>query len=126
MESYGTSLSLLFIVLVETVTVCWLYGADKFSDKLEEMYGHKPGIYWRICWKYISPTILLVIFVAALIQEGGKYQSLRYGNYVYPTWSLALGWLMTASSVICIPTYAIYKFAKTPGSFLEVSLSRVS
>lgn len=121
LESYGTSLSLLFIVLIETIIVCWLYGADKFCKNLEEMYGEMPGAYWRICWKYISPTILLIIFIAACGQELEKYQTLKAGSYTYPKWAPTVGLLMTGSSICCIPIYAIYYLkTKTSGSFIEV------
>lgn len=124
LESYGTSLSLLFIVLIETIIICWLYGADKFCKNLQEMYGELPGAYWRICWKYISPSILLLIFTAACGQELDKYHTLKNGNYTYPGWAPTVGLLMTGSSVCCVPIYAIYYVkTKTSGTFLEASTS---
>lgn len=123
LDSYGTSLSLLFIVFVETASVCWIFGVKRFSDKLEEMYGQRPGIYWRICWTYISPTLLLVIFLAAIYQETDRYTSLVLDEYSFPKWAMGLGWLMTASSLVCIPIYAIYLLAKTPGTFSQVKVS---
>lgn len=41
------------------------------------------------------------------------------GTYVYPDWSINMGWLMTASSISCIPAYFIYKVYKTPGPFMQ-------
>ena len=35
-----------------------------------------------------------------------------YANYKYPGWAEALGWLMVASSLICIPTLMIIQFVK--------------
>jgi Sodium:neurotransmitter symporter family len=35
-------------------------GLDKLSKDVEAMLGHKPGLYWRICWKFISPSFLIV------------------------------------------------------------------
>lgn len=35
-------------------------GIDQFCKDINEMIGHLPGLYWRICWKYLSPTFLLV------------------------------------------------------------------
>lgn len=121
-EAYGTSLSLLFIVLIETIIVCWVYGADRFCKNLEEMTGHMPGSYWRICWKYISPTILTVIFIGACCLEFEKYRVLKLEDYVYPTWAPNVGLLMTFSSICCIPIYAIYyiKTKTSGGSILEV------
>lgn len=60
MNVYGPGLSILFVVFVEAAGVCWLYGTDNFSRDIEKMIGHRPGIFWRICWKYISPFFLLV------------------------------------------------------------------
>lgn len=123
LESYGTSLSLLFIVLIETIIVCWLYGTDKFCKNLEEMYGEIPGPYWRYCWKYISPTILLLIFLAACLQEIDKYFTLTIGRYTYPDWAPRVGLLMTGSSICCIPLYAVY-YLKTQvtGTILQVRI----
>lgn len=60
MNVYGPGLSILFVVFVEAAGVCWLYGTDNFSRDIEKMLGHRPGIFWRVCWKYISPFFLLV------------------------------------------------------------------
>lgn len=43
-------------------------------------------------------------------------------EYAYPDWAFPLGWVLTLSSVICIPLYMIYKFDRTRGSFKRVSL----
>ncbi|UYV74338.1 hypothetical protein LAZ67_11003119 [Cordylochernes scorpioides] len=60
LDAYGTSMSVLFVVFVESATVCWFYGAERFSEQIKEMLGDLPGIFWRICWTYISPVFLLV------------------------------------------------------------------
>lgn len=38
------------------------------------MIGHSPGLYWRICWKYLSPTFLLVsaVVVGTTISSDNK------------------------------------------------------
>ena len=57
---YGPAISILFVVFVEAAGVCWFYGVDRFSHDIEKMIGHRPGIFWRVCWNYISPVFLLV------------------------------------------------------------------
>jgi solute carrier family 6 serotonin transporter-like protein 4 len=57
---YGPGISILFVVFVEAAGVCWFYGVDRFSHDIEKMIGHTPGIFWRVCWTYISPVFLLV------------------------------------------------------------------
>lgn len=49
------------------------------------------------------------------------YEDLKYNRtYKYPQWALKFGWLLSISSFICIPIYAIYKFIATGGSIQEV------
>lgn len=48
------------------------------------------------------------------------YKPLTYGQYVYPAWGQAIGWLLTASSLTCIPAVMIYKLIKTTGTIREV------
>lgn len=41
-------------------------------------------------------------------------------DYQYPEWSLAVGYLIGASSFICVPFYMVYKLVWTPGSLKQV------
>ncbi|XP_076263934.1 serotonin transporter [Rhynchophorus ferrugineus] len=112
---YGPGLAILFVVFVENAGVCWLYGTDNFARDIEKMIGHKPGLFWRLCWKYISPIFLLIIFVCSLL----NHEDMLGKEYEYPPWSIQVGYVLTASSIVCIPLYILYKFAITPGSFLQ-------
>ncbi|CAI6364685.1 unnamed protein product [Macrosiphum euphorbiae] len=113
---FGPGIAILFVVFVEAAAVCWVYGVDRFANDIEMMIGHRPGMFWRLCWCYISPAFLLIIFVFSIL---GYKDMMAGGSYVYPDWSINLGWLMTASSISCIPAYFIYKVCKTPGSFMQ-------
>lgn len=57
---YGPGLAILFVVFVEAAGVFWFYGVENFSSDIEQMLGKRPSLFWRICWKYISPTFLFV------------------------------------------------------------------
>uniref|UniRef100_A0A4W5JT26 Transporter n=1 Tax=Hucho hucho TaxID=62062 RepID=A0A4W5JT26_9TELE len=60
LDNYAAGTSILFAVLIEAIGVSWFYGVDRFSEDIERMMGFKPGLYWRLCWKFVSPTFLLV------------------------------------------------------------------
>lgn len=47
---------------------------------------------------------------------------MTYGSYRYPNWSMVLGWLMLACSVIWIPIMFVIKMYLAPGRFIEVIL----
>ena len=50
-----------------------------------------------------------------------KYEPIRYGNdYEYPQWGEALGFLISLSSMIWVPGYAIYFMLTTPGTWRQV------
>lgn len=74
------------------------------------------------CWlplSYVSSSVYVqVIFVFSLL----SYEEMLAGDYIYPEWSINMGWLLTASSISCIPVYIAYKFIITPGSCLKVSV----
>lgn len=82
------------------------------------MIGFRPGLYWRICWRFAAPAFLLFITAYGLLD----YEPLQYEGYIYPGWANALGWAIAGSSVICIPTVAIYKIITTKGTFFEVNV----
>ncbi|XP_023018908.2 sodium-dependent serotonin transporter [Leptinotarsa decemlineata] len=112
---YGPGLAILFVVFVEAAGVCWIYGTDNFARDIEKMIGHRPGLFWRICWKYISPIFILIIFVFSLL----SHEQMLGTEYAYPEWSLKVGYVLTASSIMCIPLYIVYKFIITPGNCLQ-------
>ena len=35
-------------------------GLTDFKRDINKMLGHTPNIYWRVCWKIVSPSFLFV------------------------------------------------------------------
>ena len=115
LDHYGVSFSILFIVLVETIAVCWCYGVKRFSSDVETMLGFRPGLFWRVAWTVICPVFIMLIFTVACVE----LTPLKFEGYVYPTWSVVVGWSLRFSSILCIPIYAIYKLSTIPGPLLH-------
>lgn len=46
----------------------------------------------------------------------------RYGDYEYPSWALAIGWISAMCTVIPIPAYFVYAICKEEGHFTKVGL----
>ncbi|XP_053618347.1 sodium-dependent noradrenaline transporter-like [Plodia interpunctella] len=112
LDTYAAGISLLCSALFEAVAVSWFYGLKRFSDDVEEMLGFRPGIYWRICWKFVSPIFIIGVVVFGLLYQ----QPLQYQHYTYPPWAVVLGWGLACSSILMIPIVGIYKFLTTPGT----------
>ena len=62
MDRYCAGQNLLFATFCEVIAVGWFYGIEQMEKDMDYMLGFKPGYFWRICWKFISPSLLLVIF----------------------------------------------------------------
>ncbi len=53
-----------------------------------------------------------------------NYAYVSYLDYRFPLWSELFGWFLSLSSMLCVPGYAAYKWAVTPGSGRAVSPQR--
>ena len=116
LDRYAAGYSILIAVFFEAIAVSWIYGTNRFCEDIRDMIGFAPGIYWRVCWKFVAPIFLMFIITYGLIFS----PPLSYEDYVYPQWANVLGWCIAGSSMIMIPTVAIIKIILTPGSFMQV------
>lgn len=113
----------LIIGVVELFCIGWVYGVDNFSDDIAIMLGEerRPGKFWKICWQYISPLILLFTIVFSSL----LYQEVTLDDYKYPSWAHALGWVVVIMCLGWVPyiflveicrrgTWSIIKQARLP------------
>ncbi|OXB64273.1 hypothetical protein ASZ78_002988 [Callipepla squamata] len=115
LDTFAAGTSILFAVLMEAIGVSWFYGVDRFSEDIQQMMGFKPGLYWRLCWKFVSPAFLLFVVVVSII----NFKPLTYDDYTFPLWANRIGWGIALSSMILVPAYIIYKFMNVRGTFKE-------
>ncbi|KAJ7405039.1 Sodium-dependent noradrenaline transporter [Willisornis vidua] len=115
LDTFAAGTSILFAVLMEAIGVSWFYGVDRFSEDIQQMMGFKPGLYWRLCWKFVSPAFLLFVVIVSII----NFKPLTYDDYTFPLWANRIGWGIALSSMILVPAYIIYKFMNVRGTFKE-------
>uniref|UniRef100_A0A673SXZ6 Transporter n=1 Tax=Suricata suricatta TaxID=37032 RepID=A0A673SXZ6_SURSU len=115
LDHFAAGTSILFGVLIEAIGVAWFYGVRQFSDDIKQMTGQRPSLYWRLCWKFVSPCFLLFVVVVSVV----TFRPPHYGAYVFPEWANALGWAIATSSMSMVPVYAAYKLCSLPGSLRE-------
>ncbi|XP_014815885.1 PREDICTED: sodium- and chloride-dependent transporter XTRP3 isoform X1 [Calidris pugnax] len=120
-NDYAATLSLLLIVLVETIAVCYIYGIRRFEKDLHGMIGRKPNWYWKIMWAFASPLVIVSLFIFYItdyILTGTlQYQAwdATQGQLVtkdYPSYALAVIGLLVAASTMCIPLGALVTFIR--------------
>ncbi|XP_026006461.1 sodium- and chloride-dependent GABA transporter 3-like isoform X2 [Astatotilapia calliptera] len=104
------------MAVCQCVAIAWIFGADRFSNIIQDMAGQKPSAFFNLCWRYIIPLLTLSSFILYLVD----YQHLKINNsYVYPDWAYTLGWAMTLSSVLMVPLFAAVQMYLTPGTFRQ-------
>ncbi len=106
LDTFSTSLTVMFIVFFEAVSVTWFYGLDKFSVNIHQMFKVNPHMFWKLCWKYISPLIIISLFFISCIY----FENPSIDEYHYPRIFIGIGWIISSSIMLPIPLYAIYKF----------------
>ncbi|KAM9185828.1 sodium- and chloride-dependent transporter XTRP3 isoform 1-T1 [Dugong dugon] len=118
-NDYAATLSLLLIVLVETVAVCYVYGLRRFESDLQSMTGCSLSWYWKVMWAGVSPLLIISLFIFFLsnyiLMGTLQYQAwdASKGQLVtkdYPTYALVFIGLLVASSIMFIPLVALGTF----------------
>ena len=64
-DSFGAT-GLTFIAFTELVSVMYVYGHERFTRDIEHMTGVRPGLYWQIMWRFVSPALMLVIIISSI------------------------------------------------------------
>ncbi|XP_052780318.1 sodium- and chloride-dependent GABA transporter 2-like isoform X2 [Mya arenaria] len=112
----ASGIVLLWICLFETILVGWVFGGHKFVDAAELMIGRRIPTWFVVCWRYISPAIIMAILGFMLVD----FKPLTYNKtYVYPGWAQTLGLLMALASMMGIPVVFMWTFYHTKGSLRE-------
>ncbi|XP_069687913.1 sodium-dependent neutral amino acid transporter B(0)AT3 [Periplaneta americana] len=114
-DNFSGNFPLLIIAFFECIGVSYVYGLKRFADDIELMTGRRPGLYWLICWKYLSPLAMLSILVASFVEiivDGSGYPAWVASKGVterheWPLWALVLIAFLILISVLWIPVVAV-------------------
>lgn len=113
-DTQAGGLSLLFIATVEVFGIGWCYGPQRLRVQVSQMIGYMPGRWWNICWRFITPGILSVIFLF----HCSKWSGIKYDGKPYPAWAEFIGWCIALSSILMIPLFAIINLYRAEGNTL--------
>ncbi|XP_041978590.1 uncharacterized protein LOC121732702 [Aricia agestis] len=108
-DYYGGTFLLLFGGIAEIIGVFWIYGLENLCLDIEFMLGIKTSMYWRLCWGIITPAMMIIVFVYALI----SFEGLVFGGYyVYPTAGYVAGYLILFAGIILVPLFVCLAIRK--------------
>uniref|UniRef100_A0AAQ5ZXJ9 Solute carrier family 6 member 11a n=1 Tax=Amphiprion ocellaris TaxID=80972 RepID=A0AAQ5ZXJ9_AMPOC len=108
--------TLLLLSLSQSVSIAWVYGADRFYGNITDMIGYRPHSFMKYCWCYITPFICVGTFIFSIV----KHSPLKFSNsYVYPLWANILGWFIATISLSLIPLFVIVKLIQGKGTLKQ-------
>ncbi|KAK5901750.1 hypothetical protein CesoFtcFv8_007079 [Champsocephalus esox] len=110
-DDYSATLPLLIVVVLENVAVAWVYGIDKFFEDLKEMLGFTPYRFYYYMWKYITPTLLIVLLCTSFIQLAMKppvysawiQEEAREQEVFFPLWGVVVCISLMVMAIMPVP-----------------------
>ncbi|XP_059607918.1 sodium-dependent nutrient amino acid transporter 1-like [Phlebotomus argentipes] len=97
------------------MAIAWIYGVKRFCRDVEFMLQKPIGLYWRICWGFITPTMMIIILIYTIV----KLQPLTYRDQPYPTSAYIAGWILFSVGVLQFPIWAYYAVRQQKGERLR-------
>eukprot|EP00795_Rhopilema_esculentum_P000985 gene985-10758_t len=131
-DDFSVTLPLLFIAFFQVTAVSWVYGNDNFANDIEYMTGSRPNAFWLICWKYISPLALIIVFIATCVKLSrnaptyaafvgcteAPFSPLHPGSetwlasFEYPSWGKLLIVVVILASILPTLIFIVIKWPK--------------
>uniref|UniRef100_A0A3Q0QTR1 Solute carrier family 6 member 16b n=1 Tax=Amphilophus citrinellus TaxID=61819 RepID=A0A3Q0QTR1_AMPCI len=123
-DDYSATLPLIIVVVFETFSVSWMYGADRFLNDIEKMLGWRPSVVYKYLWKYICLLAMLGLLGATTIRMFLSRPTYMAWNeekaseeYLeYPGWALAVLALLIIFATLPVPLGVIHALLRDRNS----------
>ncbi|XP_077075385.1 solute carrier family 6 member 16b isoform X2 [Siphateles boraxobius] len=97
-DDYSATLPLIIVVIFQTFSVAWVYGADRFLEDLKQMLNRPVPVVYKYLWKYVCPVAMLGLLGASLLKmilnrptyTAWNREKASKEDLPYPGWALAV------------------------------------
>ncbi|XP_054729587.1 sodium-dependent nutrient amino acid transporter 1-like [Anastrepha obliqua] len=103
-DFYGGTFVIFGLAILETISISWIYGINNFCDDVQFMTNREVSIYWRSCWGFFTPVLMIIIFVYSM----SSIESLTYSGKLYPDAANVAGWILFTIGIAQFPLWAIW------------------
>ncbi|KAG1967642.1 sodium-dependent neutral amino acid transporter B(0)AT2 [Pimephales promelas] len=119
-DDYSATLPLIVVVVFETFSVAWVYGADRFLDDVEVMLHWRPPVVYRYLWKYVCLLAMVGLLAASLLRMVFKRPTYTAWNHTtgseasleYPGWALILLSMLIIIASLPVPIGYLLSFLR--------------
>jgi len=113
-DHFGGTLLIFLCGIFELTGFVWIYGVDNLCIDVEFMTGRRVSFYWRFCWAFLAPLVMITVFIYSL----ATMKPLQYAELDYPVEYIVAGWSIFIIGGIQIPLWAVWTLChKTNLSF---------
>ncbi|XP_049336248.1 solute carrier family 6 member 16b isoform X1 [Astyanax mexicanus] len=110
-DDYSATLPLIIVVVFQTVSIAWVYGADRFLEDIRRMLGRQVWAGYKYLWKYVCLLAMLGLLSASLVRmciSRPKYKAwnrekAEEQDLEYPDWALAVLSSLIVLAVLPVP-----------------------
>ncbi|CAG0879420.1 unnamed protein product [Cyprideis torosa] len=113
-DYYTATKSASFLAIAELVAISWCYGAGRLACNIKEMTGTLPSMYFRVCWYFASPILIIAIWFYSLYEY--EAPTTKNNTYEFPPWAEALGWILVFLSILPIFIFAGISISRAKGN----------
>ncbi|XP_036382505.1 sodium-dependent neutral amino acid transporter B(0)AT2-like [Megalops cyprinoides] len=120
-DDYSATLPLIIVVIFETFSVSWVYGADRFLDDIKTMLQWRPPVLYKYLWQYVCLLAMIGLLGSSLLRMFFKrptYTAWNQStasemNLEYPDWALAVLSVLIVIATLPVPIGYIHSLLKT-------------
>jgi len=107
LDTYAAGWPYLFIGLCELIIIGHIYGVKNFFDDLYSIVKHDMGPWLKTNIYFIYMTLSPAVIGVILIISWANHEPLTKGDYQYPEWADAIGWIIALTLILSVPIVAI-------------------
>lgn len=122
-DFYGATFVAFILAVAELIVFCYIYGVNRICKDVEFMLDRKMGLYWKICWRFLTPGLMIAIAIYTL----WNFELPKDGDYDFPVVAHIIGWSVSAICLSQVIIFAVYKFMRTKKTlnFWEVRKNKI-
>ncbi|EDW81840.1 uncharacterized protein Dwil_GK25473 [Drosophila willistoni] len=103
-DFYGGTYVVFILAIFELAGIVWIYGLQNFCDDIEFMCNKRVSLYWRVCWSFFTPVMMIIIFIYSM----ATIEPLKYSDLYFPLAGDIAGWIVFAIGTAQFPLWGIW------------------
>ncbi|XP_017051843.1 sodium-dependent nutrient amino acid transporter 1 [Drosophila ficusphila] len=109
-DFYGGTYVVFILAIFELAGIVWVYGLQNFCDDIEFMCNRRVSLYWRVCWSFFTPVMMIIIFIYSM----ATIEPIKYSELYFPEAANVCGWLLFAIGAAQFPLWGIWYISRHP------------